>query len=72
MSNLQANFEIIKSKLNKALKHLEYSYKKTVKLPVDTQQLDEEGLEVWESFAARFSRVAEIFLTKYGRVLISI
>ncbi|MCH9644804.1 MAG: hypothetical protein K0U23_08125, partial [Gammaproteobacteria bacterium] len=54
-------------KLCKALDHLEYSYKKILKLPVDANKLDDEMLETWESFAARFSRVTDIFLTKYLR-----
>jgi hypothetical protein len=56
-----------KRKLLKALKHLEYSYKKTTHLLTDVENLDDEALEVWESFAARFSRVSDLFLTKYVR-----
>ena len=29
--------------------------------------MDEEQLETWESFAARFGRVSDIFLTRYLR-----
>lgn len=57
-------------KLRKALQHLEYSYQKITKLPTDVQKLDEENLETWESFAARFSRVADLFLSKYLRTKI--
>lgn len=59
--------EDYRRKLLKALKHLEYSYQKIQKLPHDVTQLDEETLETWESFSARFSRVADLFLTKYVR-----
>lgn len=57
-------------KLLKALRHLDYSYQKIKTLPVDATQLDEESLETWESFSARFSRVADIFLTRYLRAYV--
>ncbi len=56
-----------KEKLIKALMHLEYSYRKILLLPEDLNQLNEETLETWESFASRFERVSDIFLTKYLR-----
>ncbi|HLB57637.1 MAG: hypothetical protein A3C55_05125 [Gammaproteobacteria bacterium RIFCSPHIGHO2_02_FULL_42_13] len=59
-----------KRKLEKAIKHLAYSYDKIQKLPVSTAEMDDETLEIWESFAARFSRVTDIFLTKYVRVMV--
>ena len=36
----------------------------------DAMQLDEESLETWESFAARFARVSEIFLTRFLRAYV--
>lgn len=57
-------------KLLKAIHHLDYSYKKIQKLPIDVNELDEENLETWESFAARFARVSEIFLTRYIRAYV--
>jgi hypothetical protein len=59
-------------KLSKALDHLSYSYKKVLVLPLKIADLDEESLETWESFAARFSRVSELFLTRYLRTLVLI
>lgn len=56
-----------RSKLLKAIGHLEYSYQKVAKLPFEFKMLDEESLETWESFLARFARVADIFLSKYLR-----
>lgn len=53
------------NQLKKALKHLEYSRKKIQSLPKRLDENDEESLETWESFAARFSRVVDIYLTKY-------
>lgn len=54
-------------KLKKALGHLRYSYTKVRRLPADSSKLDEEQLETWESFSARFARVVDLFLTKYLR-----
>lgn len=54
-------------KLKKSLAHLRYSRKKVLRLPADSLRLDEEQLETWESFTARFSRVVDLFLTKYLR-----
>jgi hypothetical protein len=64
--------EIYIRKLKKALKHLEYSYNKILKLSTQVEILDDEALETWESFAARFSRVADIFLTRYLRTCVLI
>jgi hypothetical protein len=57
-------------KLSKAIQHLEYSHKKVGSLPTDPEKLDEEGLETWESYAACFARVTDLFLTKYLRAKI--
>ena len=59
-----------KNKLLKAIAHLEYSYSKIINLPTELDELNEETLETWESFAARFCRVADVFLTKYLRACI--
>lgn len=72
MNNLKEQVTIQKRKLIKALDHLDYSYKKTTHLSTDVETLDEESLEIWESFAARFSRVADIFLARYLRTLVLI
>ncbi len=54
-------------KLKRALDHLRYSYKKVKGLPSDPSKLDDEQLETWEGFSARFARVVDLFLTKYLR-----
>ena len=51
--------------LKKAIQHLEYSYHKVNQLPAHPDKLDEETLETWESFCARYSRVIDLFLMKY-------
>jgi hypothetical protein len=62
--------ETYQRKLQKALKHLEYSYNKIHTLPIEAP-LDEEKLETLESFTARMARVSDIFITKYLRLVIS-
>ena len=54
-------------KLKKAIKHLEYSYSKLSTLKNKLDLDNDETLEVWESFSARFSRVSDLFLMKYIR-----
>lgn len=56
-----------KRKLEKAIKHLEYSFMKLQNLDDKLNLENDEILETWESFAARFSRVADIFLMRYIR-----
>ena len=70
MDKYTALHETQKRKLLKAIEHLEYSYKKIQSLSDNVEQLDDESLETWESFAARFSRVSEMFLGKYLRTII--
>lgn len=60
----KAYLEKIQTQLLKAIEHLSYSYQKVTTLPTDPHQLDEESLETWESFSARFSRVVDIFLMR--------
>jgi len=70
------DYEAIQSaeaaKLHKALQHLSYSYDKILNKTANIAELDEEGLADWESFSARFSRVADIFLAKYVRTCVLI
>ena len=70
MSNRNNFLKEQREKLLKAIGHLEYSYKKIQQINPDTTQMDEEDLETWESFSARFCRVADIFLSKYIRTYI--
>lgn len=70
MSTSDKFIESQKESLLKAIKHLEYSYQKIMALPESPDELDEESLETWESFAARFGRVADIFLMKYARAIV--
>jgi hypothetical protein len=55
------------AQLAKALDRFEYSYRKTQTLKTDPELLDDEAMETWESFSSRFSRVVDLFLSKYAR-----
>lgn len=55
--------------LKNSLKHLEYSYKKVQKINLDNKKWDDEVLETLESFAARFARTSDIFISRYLRLL---
>lgn len=70
MSKLEENLENKKRQLIKALDRLNYSYQKVKKLPLDAQKFDDETLETWESFAARFGRASDIFLSQYLRTYV--
>lgn len=70
MSNYEALLTVQRRQLSKAIIHLEYSYKKIQNLPFNPDMLNEETMETWESFAARFSRVADMFLMRYLRTQI--
>jgi hypothetical protein len=70
MTNYEKLLTTQQRKLKKALQYLQYSYNKILNLSDKVEKLDEESLETWESFAARFSRVAEIFLTQYLRTMV--
>lgn len=67
MAKTPTLLEDYRRKLLKALNHLEFSFQKIQRLPEDVTLLDDTSLETWESFSARFSRVADLFLAKYVR-----
>lgn len=62
--------KLFESEIRSALGYLEYSHRKIQNLPSDPVQLDEETLETWESYVARFARVTDIFLSKYIRTVV--
>ncbi len=53
------------SKIVKSLKYLEYSYNRTLKMPLDPILMNDSELEAWDSFASRFARSSDIFLSKF-------
>lgn len=70
MENYQNYVQVTKEQLLKAIGHLEYSYEKIQNLPTHVQDSDNETLETWESFCARFSRVSDIFMMKFVKVYV--
>lgn len=58
------------SKIVKSLKYLEYSYTRTLSMPLNPTQMSDSELEAWDSFASRFARTSDIFLSKYIRAYI--
>jgi len=58
------------ARLTKAIVHLSRSHAKVLHLTSDPERLDDDELETWESFVARFGRVADIFLGKYLRTAV--
>lgn len=58
------------TKIVKSLKYLEYSYHRTLNMPLNPTQMSDSELEAWDSFASRFARSSDIFLSKYIRAYI--
>lgn len=67
MTDYKKIVEKYKIQLEKALGHFHYSLNKIQNLTTNPTQLDDETLESWEGFSSRFSRVVDVFLTKYVR-----
>lgn len=58
------------AKIVKSLRYLEYSFQRTLSMPINPAQMNDSQLEAWDSFAARFARTSDIFLSKYIRAFI--
>lgn len=53
------------TKIVKSLKYFEYTYSRVLKLGTNPKELSDAELETWDGFSTRFSRTADIFLSKY-------
>jgi hypothetical protein len=53
------------TKIVKSLKYFEYTHSRVLKLSTNPNDLSDQELETWDGFATRFSRTADIFLSKY-------
>ena len=60
----------LRIKLEKAISHLDYSYRNIDSSILQPEKMSEQELANWESLTARFSRVSEIFLQRYLRTWI--
>ncbi|MEN0057826.1 MAG: hypothetical protein AAGB31_03250 [Bdellovibrio sp.] len=70
MATNQALKSTYYSKIVRSLKYLEYSYLRTLSMPVQPQAMTDSQLEAWDSFASRFARTSDIFLSKYVRACV--
>jgi hypothetical protein len=70
MDKLEQLLVLRKRHLNKALERLDNSFNKVKNLSADVDKLDDETLEIWESFSARFARASDIFLSQYLRTYV--
>lgn len=59
------------SKIVKSLNRLEYSYEKVKNLPTNPEALSDAEFEIWDGFSTRFSRTADIFLSKFIKAAIT-
>jgi hypothetical protein len=58
----------IRASIEKSLNHLDYSFKKVQKIPLDRPNWSEEQLEVLESFASRFARSSDLIVSRFLRL----
>lgn len=58
------------TKIVKSLKYLDYSYKRTLNMPLNPSQMSDSELEAWDGFASRFARTSDIFLSKYVKAYV--
>lgn len=70
MEKLEALLALRRRHLIKSLERLAFSYEKVKNLPLKSDNFDDETLEVWESFSARFARASGIFLSQYLRTFV--
>jgi hypothetical protein len=69
MTNYRQIIATLRSELLLSLDHLEYSFAKIKKNNWPTDSKDLEILESFEALVSRFSRVTDIFISKYLRSL---
>jgi hypothetical protein len=60
--------KVTKDALDKARKHLEYSFQKVKKIDMD-KDWSEDELETLESFSSRFARYSDLIVSRYFRLL---
>ncbi len=53
------------TKIIKSLRYLNYTYQRVQTLPTNPKEMTDPQLETWDSFSTRFTRSADIFLSKY-------
>ncbi len=58
------------SKIVKSLNHFEFTLERVKKLATNPEKLSETDFEIWDGFSTRFSRTADLFLSKYLKAAI--
>ena len=58
------------AQLQKSQQHLNYSFLKVQKLPMLTDATPDDEMETWESFAARFARTSDLYISRVLRRVI--
>ncbi len=58
------------AKIVKSLNHFEFTLERVKKLSTNPENLSESDFEIWDSFSTRFSRTADLFLSKYLKAAI--
>ncbi len=58
------------TKITKSLKYLEFTFRRVQSMSTDPTQLAPEQLELWDSFAVRFARTSDLFLSKFIKAIV--
>lgn len=59
------------AKIVKSLNHLEFSHARVLLLSTNPEKLTEAEFETWDGFSTRFSRTADVFLSKYIKAAVT-
>ncbi len=58
------------AKIIKSLNYLEFTYTRVSNIDRDPKVLSEEQMELWDSFAIRFARTSDLFLSKFIKAIV--
>ena len=53
------------TKIVKSIRYLEFTFSRVNNLSTNPELLTDEQLELWDSFAVRFARTSDLFLSKF-------
>lgn len=53
------------SKIVKSIRYLDFTFQRVKAVPENPEVLTPEQMEMWDSFAVRFARTSDLFLTKF-------
>ncbi len=58
------------TKIVKSIRYLEFTYERVKTLSTNPTDLTDEQLELWDSFAVRFARTSDLFMSKFLKALV--